>query len=71
MSSVEVSYEIEWLHVWWTVDIESFWTEGYAGQIPKGGLELAFSKKVSFWKFYIFHQNFPKELISNFTTMIV
>ena len=23
------------------VDIESFWTEGYAGQIPKGGLELA------------------------------
>ena len=23
------------------VDIESFWMEGYAGQIPKGGLELA------------------------------
>ena len=29
------------LFIYYIVDIESFWTEGYAGQIPNGGLELA------------------------------
>ena len=28
-------------YVWSIVDIESFWTEGYAGQIPNSGHELA------------------------------
>ena len=27
--------------MWLDVDIESFWTEGYAGQIPNSGHELA------------------------------
>ena len=27
--------------IYWPVDMESFWTEGYAGQIPNSGHELA------------------------------